>query len=195
MTKTSKIASPRGEDATSENLPILIEPTTLKKKQTHKLKDEIEDKFIEYLFLYRDPREAALKAGYSKSTSDNVKYTKLKDPRFLSKVRKAYNGNVTLKLPDIFQSEANSIEKSNEMANKIFDYINENELSIEKEIELIEKAMGILGKAAPTRREGKQSAGVLANDTQTTPNIINVGQIQAVFHKNQVEISGNEADN
>ena len=52
-----------------------------------------EDLFIRYLMLEGNVKQAALKAGYSNTYANSTIIYKFNSPRFIDKVRKAYNGN------------------------------------------------------------------------------------------------------
>jgi len=157
-----------------------IEPT--KKPQTLKLQEQIEDIFIEYLDLYRDPTTAALKAGYSQTYAENIRYTKLQSPKFLSKLKSKYNGNSTWMLPLIHQIESKQINLALKQANR---YESKAELSedIEEQSELTDKALSYLAKPARTNTEIKKQTGVLATEGQTTVNLVNIESIQAVIQQ------------
>ena len=157
------------------------------KLQTKQLQDEIEDKFIELLFKYRSPREAAIEAGYSETYARSIKSNKLKNPKFLQKIKDHYNGNATLILPDIFQSESKSISLSNKIVSQLETSINDTD-DIDQKVELTNKALSILAKSSHTRKELKQTAGVLAQDGAPQINVVNIDKIQALIHNNHKDM-------
>jgi SOS response regulatory protein OraA/RecX len=185
----------------SKNLPALSNEKPPEKLYTLKLQEEIEDKFIEILYKYDTeytPVQAAIEAGYSKTYAENIKYTKLKNPKFIAKLKDRYNGYSSFMLPDIFKSEASSVKLSNRMVQEITEQLNETE-DLEERVKLTDKALNILGKASHTRKELKQTAGVLASDASPMPQIVNIEKIQALINNNHVtkrakSVSDNQAE-
>jgi hypothetical protein len=163
------------------------------RSKTLVLQKEIESKFIDNLFIYKSPKEAALRAGYSESYAANIKSLKLRDPKFLARIKDQYNGNATLLLPEIFQSEANSVSLSNSIIDSIKDAIDQAP-DLETKIELSNKALNVLAKAAPVRKELKQTAGVLATEGQTTVNMVNIESIQALIANNHDDMVNPKPD-
>lgn len=167
--------------------------TAKEKPKTHKLKESIEDTFIENLFIYRTPVIAARKAGYSESTAKNITSLKLRNPKFLAKIKDRYNGNATLILPNIFKSESRSVHLSNTIVSELSETI-ENTDDLDTKVELTNKALNILAKTASTRKELKQTAGVLATEGLTTVNLIKVEKIQALMQSMHADKLNNEGD-
>ena len=163
------------------------------KPKTLQLQEQIEDHFIELLFKYRSPRQAALEAGYSEAYAKNIRQQKLSNPKFLNKIKQKYNGKATLILPDIFHSEAKSINLSNDIVSQITTKINETD-DLDTKVELANKALNILAKASPTRKELKQTAGVLATEGQTTVNMVNIESIQALIANNHDDMLNPKPD-
>ena len=154
---------------------------------------ELEDRFIENLFIYRKPEEAALAAGYSETYAKSIVSRKRKSQRFIQKLKSSYNGNAVLILPEIFHSEASSIQLSNNIIHDLQHQI-DNTDDINKKTELTEKSLSILAKAASTRKELKQTAGVLAQEGQTTVNLVNIEKIQAISQQIHADMLNNKAD-
>lgn len=119
----------------------------------HKVDEDRENKLIELLSMYKSPQEAARKAGYSEQYSRNITSNKFKSERFLNRLQQHYNGNSTLLLPLIHKAER-------------------------KVVELVSDNPDDLAKHRHTIKEIKQSAGVLAPDTQPRQATINIKEVR-----------------
>jgi len=124
--------------------------------------DPREARLIEYLSIYTDPRKAALKAGYSQSYAYNVTSTKLKSPRFISKLKAHYNGRTTALLPAILNVESKAVQ-----------YCMENPQE--------------LPKFRHTLKEIKQTAGVLAPDITANTPTVQINGVQNLMLQIQAE--------
>lgn len=81
------------------NIPILPDQdpdsTAIVKKDTR------EEQLVRNLFLGLDPKQAALKAGYSESFSDSSVYTKFKSKRFQDLIRDYAIANNVTEIPKV----------------------------------------------------------------------------------------------
>ena len=69
-----------------------------------------EDKFVNALMVYDSITEAGIAAGYSKSYAETHLRSKLKQPKFIEKVRKAYNGQSIALLSKLSQINIKVVE-------------------------------------------------------------------------------------
>ena len=168
-----------------ENLPTNIDTDDKTPTKIQSARNETENKFIELLFEYagHTPTKAALEAGYSESYAKNIKWLKLRDPKFQAKIKEQYNGSATFLLPTIFKSECDTINIANQAVKDIQEELSLTD-DLDKRIELSEKALSLLAKPSNTRKELKQAAGVLSDDKQYSQTTVNIGQIQQLFQAN-----------
>ena len=136
-------------------------------------RDELEDRFIDNLRIYIDPREAARKAGYSETYAYNIRTNKLKNPKFIKKIKEHYNGYSSALLPAILNIESSVTLLSNDMLN---DALTEADPDIKED--KISKALAVYTKTEHTRKQIKQSTGILSPDDDVRKPMIQVANIK-----------------
>lgn len=148
--------------ATQNNIPV--KPQTLEVLDGRE--DPREAKFIKNLSIYTDPKKAALEAGYSLSYANVVVSTKLKNPKFISKLKEQYNGKATALLPAIMRAEQKAVS-----------YVIDNPED--------------LPKFRHTLKEIKQTAGVLAADITAQSPTVNISGVQNLMLQIQQQKDSN----
>jgi len=138
--------------------------------------EEIENKFIELLSTFRDPREAALKAGYSKTYSYNIRSNKFKNQRFIEKLKQTYNGDASVLLLPILGIESALIHEAYKLLQDA-----QNEQDPTQRSTKFKEAADFCTKTKGTRKEIKQSVGVLQADDAPKPMMINVKAVQNIL--------------
>ena len=98
-------------------------------------------------------KEAGIKAGYSLSYCEGDIYKKFESERFLTKLRKQYNGNAHALLPKILRAES-------------------------KVVDLILEDPTTLPKYRHTLKEIKQTAGLLQPDDAPKAPVIKIGNVK-----------------
>lgn len=117
-----------------------------------------EARFIELLPEYNgNMRQAALAAGYSQRYVDTGFKLRIANSKFLSKLRLAYQGQITTLLPSIAKVESNVVQECLRDVNQV-------------------------PKMAHTLKQIKQAAGVLGPDSVgVVQQTVNIKSIQALM--------------
>ena len=153
------------------NLPAVQDTTTDDIQDTHDAtgkelskveRDQLlEERFIENLSIYRNPVEAARKAGYSESTALNIRSVKLRNPKFLDRLRQHYKTASTHRILDI-----GAVEES------LLQYLT----SLDGET-IAAKLPSLRG----TLRDIKAAAGVLADEGPEGAKTVNINNIKQLM--------------
>jgi hypothetical protein len=119
-----------------------------------------EDLFIDNLKKYRNPKDAALAAGYSESYSQDIIYKKFRSERFLRKVCERYGVvESVLRLPQISQ-----------IRGSIYDIVTKDPMQEPKYKHIFKQDL--------------QIAGVLASDAAPVQPAINIEAVQNLMLQN-----------
>ncbi len=122
------------------------------------MKPNREQLFIEALSQCKTVTDAGRKAGYSEGYCTGELCRKLRNPKFMDKVKKYYNGATVAMLPKILAAES-------------------------KVVQMVLDEPDQFPKFRQTIKELKQTAGVLQPDQSGTHQIINIDSVQNFMAK------------
>lgn len=155
----------------SANLPAVQDTTTptVDEQGTDEPRDltkyerdlELEEKLIQNLAIYKSPVEAARQAGYSEASAIRIKSTKLRNPKFLDKLKGYYKDSSTLRVLKIAEVEDNLVSYLTGLDG-----------------ETIAKQLPSL---RGTLRDIKAAAGVLADEGPEGAKTVNINNIKQLM--------------